>query len=81
MKKSGFRHALRISNLSSTDATFKDVDHIERFKAFMNTEDPNMRFTSELEENDVFPFLDIKVIRSGLSFITSVYRKPTFCGV
>ena len=60
---------------------FKDTDHIERFKAFMNTRHPNMKFTSELEENDVLPFLDIKVIRSGLSFITYVYRKPTFSGM
>ena len=60
---------------------FRNIDHCERFKAYMNTMHPNIKFTSELEENDILPFLDIKVIRSGLSFITSVYRKPTFSGV
>ena len=41
----------------------------------------NMEFTSENEENNILPFLDIKVIRSGDNFMTSVYRKPTFSGV
>ena len=40
-----------------------------------------MKFTSENEENNILPFLDIKVIRSGDNFVTSVYRKPTFSGV
>ena len=40
-----------------------------------------MKFTSELEENDILPFLDIKVIRMSDMFVTSVYRKPTFSGV
>ena len=40
-----------------------------------------MRFTSELEVDNILPFLDIKVIRFGDEFATSVYRKPTFSGV
>ena len=47
----------------------------------MNSRHPNMKFTSELEENDILPFLDIKVIRLNDMFVTSVYRKPTFSGV
>ena len=60
---------------------FRNIDHCEQFKAYMNAMHPNINFTSELEENNVLPFLDIKVIRSGLQFVTSVYRKPTFSGV
>ena len=41
----------------------------------------NMNFTSEVEKDDLLTFLDIKVIRSDTTFITSVYRKPTFSGV
>ena len=40
-----------------------------------------MWFSSELENDDVLAFLDIKVIRSNGCFLTSVYRKPTFSGV
>ena len=60
---------------------FDHRDHVESFKAYMNSCHPNMKFTSELEEDNVLPFLDVKVIRSGDSFVTSVYRKPTFSGV
>ena len=40
-----------------------------------------MHFTSEEEENNELPFLDIFVKRTLTSFFTSVYRKPTFSGV
>ena len=60
---------------------FENLDQVERFKAYMNSRHPNIKFTSELEEGDILPFLDIKVIRSGALFVTSVYRKPTFSGV
>ena len=60
---------------------FNSLDQVDSFKAYMNTRHTNMKFTSELEVDNVLPFLDIKVIRDGDSFITSVYRKPTFSGV
>ena len=43
----------------------------------------NMRFTEEKEESNVLSFLDILVTRdhSTNSFVTNVYRKPTFSGV
>ena len=40
-----------------------------------------MSFTFEEESDNYMPFLDVKVIRSDGSFITSIYRKPTFSGV
>ena len=40
-----------------------------------------MNFTFENESENYMPFLDVKVIRSDGSFITSLYRKPTFSGV
>ena len=74
------------SNRSSTVVDdifllFDRLDQVDSFKAYMNTQHPNMRFTSELEEDNILPFLDIKVIRFGDGFATSVYRKPTFSGV
>ena len=60
---------------------FDSADKVEQFKSYMNNRHHNMKFTSENEENNILPFLDIKVIRSGDNFMTSVYRKPTFSGV
>ena len=49
----------------------------------MNTKHPNIRFTFEIEDQNSFSFLDIKIIRNTekKAFETSVYRKSTFSGV
>ena len=41
----------------------------------------NIKFTSEIEENGLLSFLDIKISRENNKFVISVYRKPTFSGV
>ena len=41
----------------------------------------SIKFTSEIEENGLLSFLDIKISRENNKFVTSVYRKPTFSGV
>ena len=51
------------------------------FKDYMNQKHSNINFTSEEEVNNSLPFLDVNVIRHNSTFVTSVYRKPTFSGV
>ena len=60
---------------------FRSHEHIEKFRACLNCQHPNTKFTSEIEENNCMSFLDIKITRELNSFSTSVYRKPTFSGV
>ena len=40
-----------------------------------------MAFTIEREKQNRMSFLDMAIIREDKTFTTSVYRKPTFCGV
>ena len=47
----------------------------------MNTKHPNIKFTFELEHNNTFSFLDVKICREKNKLTTSLYRKPTFSGV
>ena len=58
-------------------------DHIQMFVDYMNTKHLNIRFTFEIEDQNIFTFLDIKIIRSPnkKTFKTSVYRKSTPSGV
>jgi hypothetical protein len=58
-----------------------NFDCLSSFKEYLNKQHPNMHFTSEEEDNNELPFLDIFVKRTLTSFFTSVYRKPTFSGV
>ena len=60
---------------------FRQPDHLPKFLNYMNTRHKSMRFTSELEANGQFSFLDILVTRTNGTFTTSVYRKPTFSGL
>ena len=55
--------------------------HLKDFVNYMNTKHPNIKFTSEFEENDSFSFLDVKITRINNQLITSVFRKATFSGV
>lgn len=47
----------------------------------MNKQNPNMQFTSEVEQNNTFSFLNIKISHEMNKFTTSAYRKPAFSGV
>ena len=62
---------------------FRSRDHVKKFVDYMNTKHPNIRFTFEVEDQNSFSFLDIKIIRNTekKAFQTSVYRKSTFSGV
>ena len=60
---------------------FDKRDHVKKFLRYMNSRHKNMKFTYEEEQNDILPFLDIKITRDGDRFTTSVYRKKTFSGV
>ena len=50
--------------------------HLKDFVNYMNTKQPNIKFTLEFEQ-----FLDVKITRSNNQLITSVFRKATFSGV
>ena len=60
---------------------FRSKYHIEKFQCYLNWKYPNIKFTSEIEENNSISFLDIKITRANNSFSTSIYRKVTFSGV
>ena len=60
---------------------FRSLDHIPLFLNYLNSQHPNISFTSEIEHEGKLPFLDIDVSRSNGKFTTSVYRKPTFTGL
>jgi len=60
---------------------FKHESHLSQFKEYLNSQHQNIKFTSEKEEGDIMPFLDVLIKRENGSFTTSVYRKQTFSGV
>ncbi len=66
------------------DDTFlllRSPDHLDKFRDYMNQQHKNIEFTSEVEQDDKMPFLDVDILKSNGKFNTSIYRKPTFSGV
>ena len=50
---------------------------VNEFHSHLNSIDPHLQFTIELEENQRLPFLDTTTIRSNGKVIVDIYRKPT----
>ena len=67
--------------VDDTFLLFRSKDHVEKFRNYLNKQHKNIKFTSEIEENDLLSFLYIKISRENNKFVTSVYCKPTFSGV
>ena len=60
---------------------FKSKDHLLLFTKHLNTRHKNLKFTFDLEQNNSFSFLDVKITHRSNGFSTSVFRKGTFSGV
>ena len=59
---------------------FRSKQYIEKFRLYLSCQHPNIKFTSEIEDNNSISFLDININRGNYRFLTSVYHKPTFSG-
>ena len=60
---------------------FRSKDYIEKFRGYLNCQHPNIKFTSEIDDNNPISFLDIKISGVNNRFSTNIYRKVTFSGV
>ena len=67
--------------VDNTFLLFRSKEHIEKFCLYLNCQHPNITFTSEIDDKTSISFLDIKINRDNIRFLTSVYQKPTFSGV
>ena len=78
-----FKPKLYKMYVDDISVVFQSGDHVKKFVDFMNTKHPNIRFTLEIEDQNSFLFLDIKIIKSTekKAFETSVYRISTVSGV
>ena len=61
-------------------ALFEDENQVNKFTHYLNSRHTNIKFKVEKEVDFSISFLVI-LITKGTSFITSLYRKPTFSGV
>ena len=66
--------------LDDTFILFKTATEAVKFHDYCNQIHPNIKFTTENEENGKLSFLDVTVMKEDGRFNTSVYRKPSFTG-
>ena len=60
---------------------FTNIQCLEQFQEYLNSQHPNMNFTSEIESDNSLAFLGVYVTIIAEKLVTSVYRKPTSSGV
>ena len=61
--------------------TLNLYSQLRKFVDYMNQQHPKIKFTFEVEKNNNFSFLDVKLCRENNKFTTFVFRKPTFSRV
>ena len=76
-----FRPSFYRRYLDDTFAIFSSEHEAYQFFNFINSANPNIKFTMEKEHNNSLPFLDLLTQYRGLKLHSSIYRKPTFTGL
>ena len=56
-------------------AAFLCQSHLNDFMNYMNTKQPNIKYTTALQKNDSFSFLYVKITRSNDQLVTSVLAR------
>ena len=57
---------------------FPCQSHLNDFVNYLKTKHANIKFTSELQKNGSFSFLDLKITRSNDQLLTLAFPKVTF---
>ena len=60
---------------------FFSPDHADKFREYLSSKHPNIKFSIEKEEDSCLPFVDVNIFRENDKFATNDYRKKTFSGV
>ena len=76
-----FRPVFYRRYVDDTFLLFKDRSHVDLFLSYLNSKHQNIKFTSEIEENNSLSFLDCKIQRVDKRFECSVFRKASFTGL
>nr|XP_027237331.1 uncharacterized protein LOC113828534 [Penaeus vannamei] len=76
-----FKHRHYFRYTDDTLLLFKSEDEVNKFLEYLNNQHPNIKFTCEVKHNGHLPFLDIDISRDMNSFVSTVYRKPTYTGL
>ena len=76
-----FKPVIYKTCVDDTFLLFRSKDHIENFRCYLNCQHSNIKFISEIEENNSISLLDIKIRRVNNSSSTIIYRKVAFSGV
>ena len=57
---------------------FSSPDHEDKFREYLSSKHPNIKFSIEKEEDGCLPFLDINISREDDKFaITSIKKRPS----
>ena len=67
-----------IATATYKQSTVLGKDYVDGFLQHLNSQQPAIRFTMEIEKDNTIPFLDTSVSRDSNGLLTTtVYRKPT----
>ena len=88
LKVSSFKIVLMISKpvfyrryIDDIFVLFFSPDQADKFREYLSSKHPIIKFSVEKEEDGCLPFFDGNIFRENDKFATNIYRKKTFSGV
>src|SRR5215469_16071177 len=63
--------------MDDTFLLFQNQSQVPQFLEYLNKQLPNIKFTEELESNNMLPFLDLLITKDNNKINTSIFRKKT----
>ena len=67
--------------IDDTFLLFHQPEHVPLFLEYLNQQHPQIKFTSDIEQNGQIHFLDINIRKDLNKFSTATYIKPTSTGL
>ena len=61
--------------VDDTCVMFSSLNQAEKFKKYLSSKHPNIKFSLEKENDGRLSFLDINIFREKGKFVTNIYRK------
>ena len=67
--------------VDDTFTIFHSPTHVSKFLHYLNSQHPNIKFTSEVESEGRLAFLDVNILKINNKIETALFRKKTFTGL
>ena len=75
-----FTLVFHICYIDETFVLLSSPNHADKYRKYLSSKHPDIKFSIEKEEDGCLPLLDINIFRENDKFATNIYRKKPSAG-